>query len=301
MVPSTTPLYTDFTRFAELRQSARQSPKDPATLRQIGAQFESLFIQIVLKNMREASPGGGLLDSQQVKFYQGLFDQQISLELAGKGGLGLADMIARQLGNEPSGGESSTAMPAVQRSAIASAPVEKPPLPKPIEPAFATPTEFVQALWPQAQKAARALQVDPRVLLAQAALETGWGKQIIRTEPQGSSHNLFNIKADSSWQGQATQVGTLEYREGVAVREQAPFRVYPSFGESFNDYVKFLQQQPRYSHALTHTHNPEAFIRALAEAGYATDPAYADKVLGVLRSEVLGQALAESRMAMGGR
>lgn len=293
MTPSTTPLYTHFDSFTELRQTARQAPQDPETLRQVGAQFESFFIQIMLKNMREASQGEGLLDSQQVQFYQGLFDQQISLELARKGGLGLADMIASQLGNKVPGKES---LPSVQKTAISRAPIERVTVTEKPEPALATPAEFAQTLWPYAKEAARALQVDPRVLLAQAALETGWGRQILRTETQENSYNLFNIKADGQWQGPVTQVGTLEYREGVAVREQARFRVYESFRESFEDYVTFLQQQPRYHHALSHTRNPESFIRALAEAGYATDPAYADKVLGVLRSETLGQALRESRM-----
>ncbi|QBQ54610.1 flagellar assembly peptidoglycan hydrolase FlgJ [Nitrosococcus wardiae] len=295
MAPSTTPLYTIADSFDELRQTARQAPKDPETLRQIGAQFESLFVQLVLKNMREASQGEGLLSSQQVQFYQGLFDQQISLELARKGGLGLADMIVSQLGNKIPGKES---LSSVQKTAIARTPIERVTVTEKTAPVLATPAEFAQTLWPYAQEAAHALQVDPRVLLAQAALETGWGRQILRTEAQESSYNLFNIKADGQWQGPVTQIGTIEYREGIAVREQARFRVYTSFRESFEDYVTFLQQQPRYHHALSHTRSPESFIRALAEAGYATDPAYADKVLGVLRSETLGQALREARMTL---
>ncbi|ABA58828.1 Mannosyl-glycoprotein endo-beta-N-acetylglucosamidase [Nitrosococcus oceani ATCC 19707] len=305
--------------FAELRQTARQDPTDPDTLRRVGTQFESFLIQTMLKSMREAGQGGGVLDNKQVDFYQGLFDQQIAFEIARHGRLGLADRIAAQLGNgtateklpvttqnfapprrqmEQPSSIDPNALPAFSRFEK----IEKPSAVEaealPTLPHFETAEDFVRILWPHAQRAAQSLGLDPRLLLAQAALETGWGKQIIRTEAQGSSHNLFNIKADSRWQGPATQISTLEYRQGVAVREQAPFRAYESFDQSFNDYVAFLRQQPRYHHALTQTHSAIDFMHSLAEAGYATDPAYADKVLRVFKGGTLSQALEKSRIAV---
>ncbi|ADJ29048.1 flagellar assembly peptidoglycan hydrolase FlgJ [Nitrosococcus watsonii] len=308
--------------FAELRQTARQDSRDPDTLRRVGTQFESFLIQTMLKSMREAGQGGGLLDNKQVDFYQGLFDQQIAFEIARHGSLGLADRIAAQLGNgtatekppvttqnlapprrqvkQPSPIEFN-GPPAFSRFETIEKPSIAEPDALPTFPHFETAEDFVQTLWPEAQRAAQSLGLDPRLLLAQAALETGWGKQIIRTEAHGSSHNLFNIKADSRWEGPVTQVSTLEYRQGVAVREQARFRSYESFGESFNDYVAFLRQQPRYHHALTQTHSAIDFMHSLAEAGYATDPAYADKVLRVFKGATLNQALEKSRMAVAGR
>ncbi|MFO6421834.1 flagellar assembly peptidoglycan hydrolase FlgJ [Motilimonas sp. KMU-193] len=148
---------------------------------------------------------------------------------------------------------------------------------------FDGPASFVQSLMPFAKKAAKALGVNPAILVAQAALETGWGKKVIQTSNQDSSFNLFNIKADRRWQGAHTNKDTLEYYDGVAVTERARFRVYRDFEQSFSDYVHFLQQNPRYEHALKTTADPERFMRQLQKAGYATDPRYADKVMSVLK------------------
>ncbi|MCE2571555.1 flagellar assembly peptidoglycan hydrolase FlgJ [Motilimonas eburnea] len=148
---------------------------------------------------------------------------------------------------------------------------------------FDGPASFVQSLMPFAKKAAKTLGVNPAILVAQAALETGWGKKVIQTTNQDSSFNLFNIKADRRWQGAHTNKDTLEYYDGVAVTERARFRVYQDFEQSFSDYVNFLQQNPRYQHALKTTADPERFMRQLQKAGYATDPRYADKVMSVLK------------------
>ncbi len=148
---------------------------------------------------------------------------------------------------------------------------------------FDGPASFVQSLMPFAKKAAKALGVNPAILVAQAALETGWGKKVLQTSNQDSSFNLFNIKADRRWQGDHTNKDTLEYYDGIAVTERARFRVYRDFEQSFSDYVNFLQQNPRYEHALKTTSDPERFMRQLQKAGYATDPKYADKVMSVLK------------------
>jgi flagellar protein FlgJ len=134
------------------------------------------------------------------------------------------------------------------------------------------------------------------VLVAQAALETGWGRGIPRHSDGRSSHNLFGIKADAKWQGERLTLPTLEYIEDVAVRTPASFRSYPSYGESFADYVDFLRSNPRYARALQLVDNSEGFARALRDAGYATDPSYARKIIDILNGEVLTQAVVDLKL-----
>jgi flagellar protein FlgJ len=145
---------------------------------------------------------------------------------------------------------------------------------------FDTPKQFVTQLTPYAESAAQVLGVDPSLLIAQAALETGWGKKVIGNS-QGSTHNLFNIKADRSWQGDKVSKTTLEYHGQTPVNERAAFRSYDSFEQSFSDYVSFLKRNPRYKTALTESQDSTQFIQGIHKAGYATDPAYADKVLSI--------------------
>ncbi|MBY3787278.1 flagellar assembly peptidoglycan hydrolase FlgJ [Photobacterium carnosum] len=147
---------------------------------------------------------------------------------------------------------------------------------------FSSAEDFVSYMKPYAQKAARTLGTDPALLIAQAALETGWGKKVINNA-LGCSNNLFNIKADPRWQGQKVATKTLEFHNGIAVQEQAAFRSYDSYQHSFDDFVSFLQHNPRYSKALTHSHQPQQFIREIHQAGYATDPNYSNKVLAVMK------------------
>ena len=154
---------------------------------------------------------------------------------------------------------------------------------KPTEPtSFSSAEAFVSHMKPYAQQAARVLGTDPALLIAQAALETGWGKKVINNA-LGSSNNLFNIKADPRWQGQKVATKTLEFHDGIAVQEQAAFRSYDSYQHSFDDFVNFLQHNPRYSKALTHSNQPQQFIREIHQAGYATDPNYSNKVLAVMK------------------
>ncbi len=145
---------------------------------------------------------------------------------------------------------------------------------------FETPKQFVAQLTPYAKSAAQVLGVEPSLLIAQAALETGWGKKVIN-DSQGSSHNLFNIKADRSWKGDSVTKQTLEYHGQIPVNEMAAFRSYESFEQSFNDYVSFLQRNPRYKTALTESQDSNEFIKGIHQAGYATDPNYSSKVLSI--------------------
>lgn len=150
-----------------------------------------------------------------------------------------------------------------------------------------SPEQFVSALMPVAETISAKLGVDSRVLLSQAALETGWGEKVIHHADGSSSFNFFNIKADSNWRGAVVTVPTVEYRDGVAVREQAAFRAYNSPQESFSDYAQLISNNPRYQHALASAADPRAYVQALQRAGYATDPHYAQKVLSVLASDSL--------------
>ncbi|WP_043310586.1 flagellar assembly peptidoglycan hydrolase FlgJ [Pseudomonas sp. ML96] len=175
--------------------------------------------------------------------------------------------------------------------AISGRRVAQPPLAKG-KSAFASAADFVETMLPLAEEAAQKIGVDARYLVAQAALETGWGKSIIQQSDGSSSHNLFGIKAHGGWQGESARVLTTEYKGGEAVKEAASFRAYDSYRQSFNDYVSFLQGNGRYQEALDATENPERFVRELQEAGYATDPQYARKIAQIARQMQTYQAVA---------
>jgi len=308
-------IYTDVRGLAALRGQAKQDPQ--GAIREAARQFEALFIQNLLKQARSSSLAPGALDGPHSETYQELHDQQLALSLARGKGLGIAAMLIRQIERNPPDFETSppaelhsptihdgrklnraVVPPRATPSPAAQAPrvpqvveIDDPPPPVFQNPDAPTPEEFVTAVWPAARTAAEQLGVDPRVLVAQAALESAWGRSVARRSDGQSSHNLFGIKADSRWDGARTVVSTLEYEDGVAVRRRDPFRSYNSFSDSFADYVKFLQSNPRYSQALKQVSNPEEFLRALQSAGYATDPAYARKVSSVLRGDTLRSAL----------
>lgn len=269
-------IYTDLRGLSGLKRAARD--KDPEALKKVAQQFESLFMQMMLKSMRQANLAEGIFDNEQTRFYRDLFDQQLSLSLGRRGGLGLTDLLMRQLGGRPApAAGASEASPA--------APLRRAPA------GAASPRAFVDRLWPHAREAAAELGVDPRVLIAQAALETGWGRSVIGREDGRSSHNFFGIKAGAGWQGDRVFRSTLEVdATGVARRERAAFRVYDSPAESFRDYVAFLKGNPRYGQALARAGDPVAFVRGLQQAGYATDPRYADKILDILQREVVAGA-----------
>jgi flagellar protein FlgJ len=152
-------------------------------------------------------------------------------------------------------------------------------------------SDFVQQLWPWAREAAEKLGLAPAAILAQAALETGWGRHIMPSGKGGSAYNLFGIKTGRRWKGGSVNIGTLEYEKGVAVRRKDRFRAYDSFRDSFNDYVDFLQSNPRYSKALASTSDSRQYFKELQKAGYATDPRYAQKLTTVLESKDMQKAL----------
>lgn len=322
-------VYTDLQELGKLKALASQDSE--AALKEVAQQFEQVFMNMMLKSMREANEAFAEDDplySSEVQFFQGMLDQQLSLDLSNAGGLGLADIIVKQLSRSPGGatdGEAGalassdvtaqlvdmTARRVASHSLSAVEQISEQLTRQQIESSsvaaedstphalnqtaevdsvsapFASPAEFVETLLPLAETAARALGVDPRVLVAQAALETGWGRSIIRDSEGNSSHNLFNIKAGSSWQGDSVGVQTLEYREGLPQPEYAQFRAYASLEEGMADYVQLIQTNPRYAQAREQAADPVAYLQALQRAGYATDPEYASKIERILGGSTL--------------
>jgi len=154
------------------------------------------------------------------------------------------------------------------------------------KPLFGDVTAFVKSLWPYAKQAARILNKDPKVFIAQAALETGWGRFVMHDEQGRPSYNLFGIKASDSWTGDKIHAPTLEVEDGQFVARKEPFRAYASLREAFIDYIRFLQENPRYQ-AAVNAQDADEFAQLLQKSGYATDPEYGNKIMRIMRSETL--------------
>ena len=366
--------YSDLNRLNQFKVGKDRDSE--GNIRKVAQEFESLFMNEMMKAMRAANnvfAEGNFMNSNESKTYQDMYDQQLAVTLSKEQGVGLAEVLTRQLSKS---GKSGAPNPFAQVSAEVAAvaqiggknlpavdsrrddapllnqrrlalpprltdrllagivppsdalaasagpgqplvaginpaakavatPVDKaprladevggrrlaqPPL-APGKAAFASKDEFIATLLPMAQAAADKIGVDPRYLVAQAALETGWGKSVIRQQDGSSSHNLFGIKSHG-WQGDSARVLTTEYVAGKQVKEAASFRAYDSFEQSFEDYVSFLQGNGRYKEALDTTSNPERFVKELQQAGYATDPQYARKVAQIARQMQTYQAVA---------
>lgn len=307
----TTPLqsagvYADLQGLSTLRHGTTEE-NSAESLRFVAEQFEAIFLQMMLKSAHGENNEEGLFDNQQTEFYQDWHDKQLSIDLAAGKGVGIAEMLIKQLQTgqpTPEASIPNTAIHADKASpalpVVRPAPLTDGAIPRvdardkvalSEEVVLGTPQAFVEHLWPLAKAAADKLGVAPEVILAQAALETGWGKKVNRDSSGASSHNLFNIKADARWSGETASVSTLEYRDGIAVRERANFRAYESFADSFTDYVNFMQQSPRYQAALEVAADAEAFTQQLSQAGYATDPHYANKIMRIAGGDDLQQAL----------
>lgn len=268
---------TDFAGLNALKAKAAGAPQDEATIRAVARQFEALLMQQVLKSARAANLGDDLASGPGSDTYKDLFDQQMAQQLSAGRGLGIADVLVRQL----SGIGGPPAMASVSTPAPIGIPVPTtPPLrgAANAEPLPADPEQFIRSVWPQAEAAARELGLPTEVVVGHAALESGWG----RHRPAGDSNNLFGIKADAGWRGARARSETSEVRDGVERREQAEFRRYDSTAQSFSDYVQFLRSNPRYATALAHGGDARQFAQGLQKAGYATDPHYASKLLGAI-------------------
>jgi peptidoglycan hydrolase FlgJ len=356
--------YTDLNRLSSLKHGDRDSD---ANVRKVAQEFESLFISEMLKASRKASDvlaDDNPMNSETVKQYRDMYDQQLAVSMSREGGgIGLQDVLVRQLSKNkntpvntspfprvdgaapalwgskvadpvhtsqataarndvaalnsrrlalpgkltdrllagivpsatsPAAATNTAAVPARDGQQVARAigipdnglritgrAVAQPPLaPKK---AFADSDAFVATMLPMAEQAAKRIGVDPRYLVAQAALETGWGKSVMRNSDGSSSHNLFGIKASGNWEGDSARAITSEFRDGQFVKETAAFRSYDSYQDSFHDLVSLLQNNSRYQDAVKSADNPEQFVRELQKAGYATDPNYASKISQIAR------------------
>ncbi len=299
-------MYTDLNSLQKIKQLGRGGDTEKQqALEAVAKQFESVFLNMMMKSMREANEAfkdDSMSSSNEMDFYQNMFDQQLTLTLS-KDGVGIADALMRQLQRQlpmsNNAEESKVSMNpfdlygdlkkmVATKSNVSETNEQPSVLPsksdkdlieahRPISSA----DEFKRRLLPLAETAARELGIDPRLILSQAALETGWGKHMIRKPNGDNSFNLFGIKANHGWQGDVASVKTLEYHNGVAQPQRANFRSYGSYEESFNDYVNFIQGQSRYHNALSDSQAPDHYVRELQRAGYATDPDYANKILNI--------------------
>ncbi len=264
-----------------LRLQAKQNPEQAN--KAVAQQFEAVFLQMVLKSMRDATPQDGPTDSEQTRMYTSMLDQQIAQSLSAKG-IGLADVMLRQLTRN------QAAAPA-EAPAVLPAPL--PLTPKPLDAKKDEPVaskDFLSRMKEHALAASTATGIPAQFLLGHAALESGWGKGEIRTADGSPSHNLFGIKAGANWKGATTDVTTTEYVDGAPRKMVQKFRAYASYAQAFQDYASLLQNSPRYAAVLKQS-DGAGFAQGLQRAGYATDPRYAEKLTQVINGASLRQTL----------
>jgi peptidoglycan hydrolase FlgJ len=273
------PNANDFRQFAALRRGAEAN--DPNTLREVARQFESIFTKMMLDSMRSASFGDPMFGSDQVDMYQDMMDDQMAVQLSQGRGLGLADMLIRQLSQGGAGAGAVTPQSAESGASGSASPEQQ--------------QKFIDDMLPHATAAARELGVDPRAIVAQAALETGWGTAK-PADASGNSHNFFGIKAGANWRGPSVAADTTEYVAGEAGSERARFRAYGSVAENVADYVRVLRE-PRYAAALDTGSDVRAFATALQRGGYATDPEYANKLVATFERVAARQSVAADTIA----
>ncbi|CAI0752877.1 flagellar assembly peptidoglycan hydrolase FlgJ [Serratia quinivorans] len=270
----------------------RDAASDPqGNLKQVAQQVEGMFVQMMLKSMRAALPKDGVLSSDQSRLYTSMYDQQIAQQMSQKG-LGMADMMVRQMSNANAVPSETAGMSpmALDNEVLQTLPnqaleqmirraVPKAPAASPLS---LNNGNFVARLSVPARVASQQSGIPHQLIVAQAALESGWGQREIPTANGTPSYNLFGIKAGSSWRGPVTEVTTTEFEQGAAKKIKAQFRVYGSYVEAIADYVKLLTNNPRYAE-VANARSPEQAAHALQKAGYATDPQYANKLVSVIQ------------------
>ncbi|UYW75065.1 flagellar assembly peptidoglycan hydrolase FlgJ [Pseudocitrobacter faecalis] len=275
----------------ELKAKAGQDPQ--ANLRPVARQVEGMFVQMMLKSMREALPKDGLFSSDQTRLYTSMYDQQIAQQMTAGKGLGLAEEMVKQMQaqKEPSATVAQVPMKfdlqtvtSFQNDALTQ--MVRKALPKTSggsdAPLSGNSKDFLAKLALPAQVASEQSGIPHHLILAQAALESGWGQRQIRRENGEPSYNLFGVKASGNWKGPVTEITTTEYENGEAKKVKAKFRVYGSYLEALSDYVGLLTRNPRYA-AVTNASTAEQGAQALQNAGYATDPQYARKLTNMIQ------------------
>ncbi len=292
-VNSSAQLAIDTQSLEQLRAQAKNSPDQ--ALKAAAQQFESVFLNMMLKSMRDATPQDGMFDSEQTKMFTGMLDQQLAQSMASRG-VGLADIMVKQLThgaavtpnsvNTNSALQSSAAAPtsSLVRPSFAQRTLNDTRVPAALPSAYrgTLQQDFVTQMLPHALSASQASGVPAQLMLGQAALESGWGKREIRLADGSNSYNLFGIKANAAWTGKVADVLTTEYKNGIASKQVEKFRAYDSYAAAFKDYAALLSQNPRYSSVLQQQGDAVGMAQALQKSGYATDPRYADKLVRVM-------------------
>jgi peptidoglycan hydrolase FlgJ len=275
-------LAVDSQSLDSLRTQAKQAP-DKA-LAAAAKQFEAVFMGMLLKSMRDATPQDGMFDTEQTKMFTSMLDQQLSQNVGGSRGIGLADMMVKQLSRHVAApdqdvadsmpgskaGNKALQAPAQIKNAIPSAYSEN------------VQQDFVQRMLPHAEQVSRETGIPAHQMIGQAALESGWGRREIYMADGSNSHNLFGIKAGADWHGKVAEIKTTEYHNGVASKPVEKFRAYDSYADAFRDYADLLKNNPRYAKVLEHSASVQGFARELQNSGYATDPKYAEKLVQVI-------------------
>ena len=287
----------DMGRLSDLKRDVKKDPTGTEQQKQVAKQFEALFLQMMVKRMREATPKEGLFDSQQTQMLQSMADEQLALHLASPG-IGLSQAILAQMQQGKPGDMSDEAIKSIGQgadldfrtggsrevSALLNVMRNNRPADRALAAAEGAPghvVDFVSRMSRAANLASQQSGVPARLIMGQAALESGWGKREIRHEDGSTSFNLFGIKAGPSWKGKVVNVLTTEYEDGVARKVTQPFRAYASYEESFADYARLIGNSPRYESVTTARNEIEA-ARRIQDAGYATDPRYAQKLIGIM-------------------
>jgi peptidoglycan hydrolase FlgJ len=270
--PSSNELAIDVRGVDSLRQLARKDPNKAAL--EVAREFEALLTNQMLKSMREATPKYDETESGTADMFRGMHDQQLSQMWSKHGGVGFAQSIMRQieLQRDPSLYQQPSplfhhGLPAAKAAEVSA------------KDAVLSGDSFASKLAGHAEAASATLGVSPHILLAHAALESGWGKKPIKDATGNDSYNLFGIKATKDWKGKTTDVATTEFVGGQAQKRVEGFRVYDSYAEAFNDYASLIKR--RYGDAVGKGANAQGYARALQSGGYATDPKYATKLAHV--------------------
>ncbi len=267
-------LAIDSKSLAQLRTQAKHSPE--TALKAAAQQFEAVFLNMMMKSMREATPQNGMFDNEHSKLFTGMLDQQFSQTMASKG-IGLADSLVKQLSRSSA---TDNDVDDIIRQSVTTVPA------KVSSQSYSIPSsytenlqqDFVGRMLPYALQASRAGGVPPQLMLAQAALETGWGKREIRMADGSNSYNVFAIKAGVGWNGKIANVTTTEYESGEMVKRAGSFRAYASYDEAFKDYAHLISTNPRYAKVLQKGGDAADMAHVLQQGGYATDPHYAEKL-----------------------
>jgi flagellar protein FlgJ len=254
--------YTDINGLSALKQN----PTSPQAINAVAQQVEALFLQMMLKSMRDATAADDP-DSNEMGMYQDMFDKQVALSISEHADLGIAKLLKRQLTQRAS---SSSALSLGTAQDL---------------PPGHTQEDFVNRMLPPIRRVASALNLSPQALMAQAALETGWGQRMPRNADGSSSNNMFGIKAGEEWSGARATADTVEVSNGVVSTRRTAFRAYASIEESVDDFANLLANSPRYREALSAGSDAKGYTASIGRSGYATDPDYENKLNKILNSD----------------